>query len=177
MKKVPRRLCIVVAVLLAGLLIFSAVWYLTACRAYGRYMERCRSLPVWEEEFMRGYGSDAAGYNYNVKRPDFGSWTGNLGLGMPSIALENGEEIPYTDSLILWPSADGEWEIGAILYTYREDGDEIACTGHQLYIDTAGSYIPYGDASDADNAALLEEHRENVTLLLERARELWGPEI
>ena len=30
-------------------------------------------------------------------------------------------------------------------------------------------------ASDADNAALLEEHRENVTLLLERARDLWGP--
>ena len=176
MKRLQRRLCIVGSAILAGLLIFSMVWYLTAYRAYDGYMERCRSLPVWQEEFIRGYGSDAAGYNYNVKRPDFGSWTGNLGLGMPCLVLENGEEIPYVDELILWPHAEDEWEIGVILYTYDQNGEEIICTGHQLYIDAAGNYLPHGDAADADSAALLEEHRENVMLLLERARDLWGPE-
>ena len=64
MKRLQRRLCIVGAAILAGLLIFIMVWYLTAYRAYNGYMERCRSLPVWQEEFIRGYGSDAAGYNY-----------------------------------------------------------------------------------------------------------------
>ena len=63
-----------------------------------------------------------------------------------------------------------------ILYTYDQNGEEIICTGHQLYIDAAGNYLPHRDAADADSAALLEEHRENVMLLLERARDLGGPE-
>ena len=47
--------------------------------------------------------SDEAGYSFTVKRPGFLHWTGNLALSAPNIRLENGEEIWFTDALIIWP--------------------------------------------------------------------------
>ena len=63
-----------------------------------------------------------------------------------------------------------------ILYEYDFQADGVTCAGRQLYITAGGKYLPYGEAAeDAANAQLLEEHRENVTRLLDRARTIWGP--
>ena len=118
---------------------------------------------------------DSEGFTCNVARPGFLSWTGNLGIGLPGLTLETGEEVVFTDSLLIWPRMTGDPELGVILYEYdfREDG--VTCASRQLYITAAGKYRPYGDpADDTANEALLEEHRENVEALLARAREIWG---
>lgn len=171
-----RRLLRLLALLLAAFALLSAAWYLTAYRPYDAYVSALRAQPGWREApALPECGVDGKGYTCNVARPGFLHWTGNLGIGMPNLVLENGEGVGFTDSLIIWPRMTGEPELGVILYEYdfRENG--VTCASRQLYITAAGEYRPYGDgAEDAANARLLEEHRENVETLLSRAREIWG---
>jgi len=172
----PRCLLRLLALLLAAFALLSAVWYFTAYRPYDVYMEALRAQPGWREApALPGCGTDGEGYNCNVARPGFLHWTGNLGIGMPNLTLENGEEVGFTDSLLIWPRMTGEPELGVLLFEYDFQEDGVTCAGHQLYITAAGEYRPYGDAAeDAANAQLLAEHQENVETLLSRAREIWG---
>ena len=171
-----RCLLRLLALLLAAFALLSAVWYVTAYRPYDAYVEALRAQPGWRED--PGFpecGVDGEGYTCNVARPGFLHWTGNLGIGLPALALENGEEVLFTDSLIIWPRMFGEPEVGVILYEYDFQEGGVTCNGHQLYISPDGTYIPYGDeAEDAANQAVLAAHRENVETLLSRAREIWG---
>ena len=171
-----RHLIRLLALLLAAFALLSAVWYFTAYRPYDAYAEALRAQPGFQED--PGFpecGIDGEGYTCNVARPGFLHWTGNLGIGLPALTLENGEEVGFTDSLIIWPRMTGEPELGVILYEYDVQEDSVTCTGHQLYIAPDGTYIPYGDAAeDAANQAVLETHRENVEALLSRARKIWG---
>ena len=169
-------LLLLLAMLLVAFALLSAVWYVTAYRPYDDYVEALRAQPGFRED--PGFpecGVDGEGCTCNVARPGFLHWTGNLGIGLPALTLENGEEVGFTDSLIIWPQLFGEPELGVILFAYDVQEDGVTCASRQLYITAAGEYIPYGDeAEDAANARLLEEHRENVETLLSRAREIWG---
>ena len=171
-----RRSLKLLAVLLTAFALFSAVWYFTAYRPYDAYVEDLMAQPGFREDpAFPGCGTDGEGYTCNVARPGFLHWTGNLGGGLPNVTMENGEEIGFTDTLLIWPRMTGEPELGVILYEYDFQEDGVACTGHQLYITPEGKYIPYGDgAEDAANEALLTERRENVETLLSRAREIWN---
>ena len=105
----PRRFLRLLALLLAAFALLSAVWYFTAYRPYDVYMEALRAQPGWREApALPGCGTDGEGYNCNVARPGFLHWTGNLGIGMPNLTLENGEEVGFTDSLLIWPRMTGE---------------------------------------------------------------------
>ncbi len=147
-------------VLLTAFALLFTVWYLTAYRPYDAYAEALRAQPGWRED--PGFpecGVDSEGFTCNVARPGFLSWTGNLGIGLPNLVLETGEEVVFTDSLLIWPRMTGDPELGVILYEYdfREDG--VICASRQLYITAAGEYRPYGDpADDTANEALLEWH-------------------
>lgn len=171
-----RRFPRLLALLLAAFALLSGAWYFTAYRPYDDYVEALRAQPGFRED--PGFpecGVDAGGYTCNVARPAFLHWTGNLGIGLPALTLEDGEEVVFTDSLIIWPHLFEEPELGVILYEYDIQAGGVTCASHQLYITAAGEYRPYGDAAeDAANARLLEEHRENVTRLLDRAGEVWG---
>ena len=170
-----RHLIRLLALLLAALALLSGVWYVTAWRPYDVYVEALRAQPGFQENpVFPACGVDGEGYTCNVARPAFLHWTGNLGIGLPSLTLENGEEAGFTDSLIIWPKLAGEPELGVILYEYDVQADGVRCTGRQLHITPAGEYLPYGDpAEDAANEALLAERRESVEALLARAREIW----
>ncbi len=172
----PRRFLCLLALVLAAFALLSGAWYFTAYRPYDAYVEALRTQPGWREDpAFPGCGVDAGGYTCNVARPAFLHWTGNLGIGLPALMLEDGEEVVFTDSLIIWPHLFEEPELGVILYEYDIQAGGVICASHQLYITAAGEYRPYGDAAeDAANARLLEEHRENVTRLLDRAGEVWG---
>ena len=156
----PRRFLRLLALLLAAFALLSAVWYFTAYRPYDVYMEALRAQPGWREApALPGCGTDGEGYNSNVA----------------NLTLETGEEVGFTESLLIWPRMTGEPELGVLLFEYDFQEDGVTCAGHQLYITAAGEYRPYGDAAeDAANAQLLAEHQENVETLLSRAREIWG---
>ena len=171
-----RKWIVVAGALLCGVLIAASIlWYFTAYRPYDRYAEALKTLPGWQEsEVSRESGSDEAGYSFTVKRPGFLHWTGNLALSAPNIRLENGEEIWFTDALIIWPLSGGGTEQGVILCEYGLRRDGADCVSRQLYITPEGDYIPWGDeAEDLANEALLAEHRDTVETLLDRARTLW----
>ena len=171
-----RRGLKLLAVLLTVFALLSAVWYFTAYRTYDAYVSALRAQPGWREDpAFPACGVDGEGYACNVARPGFLSWTGNLGVGLPALALENGEEVGFTDALLIWPRLFGEPEMGVILYEYDFQADGVNCTGRQMYITPEGEYLPYGDgAEDAANEALLAERRENVETLLSRAGEIWN---
>ena len=93
----PRRFLRLLALLLAAFALL-----------YDVYMEALRAQPGWREApALPGCGTDGEGYNCNVARPGFLHWTGNLGIGMPNLTLENGEEVGFTDSLLIWPRMTG----------------------------------------------------------------------
>lgn len=171
-----RRLLRLLALLLAAFAVFSAAWYVTAYRPYDAYVEALRAQPGFRED--PGFpecGVDSEGFTCNVARPGFLHWTGNLGIGLPSLTLETGEEVVFTDSLLIWPRMAAEPELGVILYEYDVQEDGVSCIGHQLYITPEGDYIPYGDgAEDAANEALMAARRESVEALLARAQEIWS---
>ena len=170
-----RHLIRLLALLLAAFALLSAVWYFTAYRPYDAYAEALRAQPGFQEDpAFPECGVDGQGFACNVARPGFLHWTGNLGIGLPSLTLENGEEAGFTDSLLIWPKLTGEPELGVILYEYEVQADGVRCTGRQMYIDGEGAYLPWGDpAEDAANEALLAERRESVETLLARARAIW----
>ena len=171
-----RRLLRLLALLLAAFALLSAAWYLTAYRPYDAYVSALRAQPGWREApALPECGVDGEDYTCNVARPGFLSWTGNLGISLPALTLENGEEVVFTESLLIRPRMTGEPELGVILYEYdfRENG--VTCASRQLYITAAGEYHPYGDgAEDAANEALLAARRESVEALLSRAQEIWS---
>ena len=165
----------ILVLLFAAFALLSAVWYGSAYRPYDTYAEALRAQPGWwEDPAFPGCGVDGEGYSCIVARPGFLSWTGNLGIGLPDLALEDGEENSPTDFLIIWPKPGGGTEQGVILYEYEFQEDGVDRTGHQLYISPDGTYLPYGvPEEDAANEAVLEAHREKVERLLSRAREIW----
>lgn len=171
-----KRIAAAGALLCGALIAVSILWYFTAYRPYDRYAEALRTLPGWQENpTSPESGNDEAGYSFTVKRPGFLNWTGNLALGAPNIRLENGEEIWFTDTLIIWPLSGGGTEQGVILYEYELRQDGADCASRQLYITPEGDAIPWGDeAEDRVDEALLAEHRNTVEALLDRARMLWG---
>ena len=129
-----RHLIRLLALLLAALALLSGVWYVTAWRPYDVYVEALRAQPGFQENpVFPACGVDGEGYTCNVARPAFLHWTGNLGIGLPSLTLENGEEAGFTDSLIIWPKLAGEPELGVILYEYDVQADGVRCTGRQLH--------------------------------------------
>ena len=119
-----RRFLRLLALLLAAFALFSAVWHFTAYRPYDAYVSALRAQPGWREDpAFPGCGTDGEGYTCNVARPGFLHWTGNLGIGLPALTLESGEEIGYTDSLLIWPRLFRAPEAGVILYEYDFQAD------------------------------------------------------
>lgn len=101
--------------------------------------------------------TDADGYDYSVKYPDYLSITGNLSIVSPST-----DDNPFVDALIIWPEIFGGCEYGVLL----EEGEEEL----QIYINTDGSAV-YPEDSEATS-----RHKETIDALLQRARKMWDLE-
>lgn len=68
----------------------------------------------------------------------------------------------FTDTLLIWPLADGGYEYGVLLY---EEGQSA-----QIYVDRHGKALNQADGE------IIAQHKENISDLLEKARRLWGLE-
>ena len=101
--------------------------------------------------------TDAEGFDYGVKYPDYLTLTGNLSVGLPST-----EETMFTDCLIIWPKAFGGYEYGVILYPGEES--------FSIYIHGDGSAV-YPEDSE-----LVARYQETIDTLLCRAVEMWDLE-
>ena len=172
MKKQIKIILIVLTALIAAFGAVSLIWYYTAFRPYDRYVDQLEEhYSVNQIDSFRSYAEDEAGYSYYIKRPDFWSWSGNLSVSIPVFQLGSGDEMPYVDGLLLWPKGDS-CELGVMLYEYSEDERGVTANGVQLYLDGEGNYLPDGTA-DEEGQAVLDRHRENVDVLLEKLYQTW----
>lgn len=92
------------------------------------------------------------GYTYNVKKPSYLHYTGNLG-----VANNKTREL-----LIIWPSVFGGYEHGFVLH---EDG-----AVYEIYVDENMEPI---DKNDLYTIQKIKEHKNGMKELLSRANEMW----
>ncbi len=143
--------------LLALFILINAVWFIWRTVKYGAY---CKGLE--KNEFAtwivpRYKHTDADGFDYNVKYPEYLSFTGNLGVGSPG----EGDNL-FTDGLIIWPKVSGGYEYGVMIM--EED------QGFQIYIHADGSAVYPKDSE------VVARNQERISALLRRAEEMWDLE-
>ncbi len=140
--------------LLALFVLLNICWFVWRAEKYGAYSEGMEKNYFSTRIVPRYKYTDADGYDYGVKYPDYLSLTGNLSVGLPTT-----EEDMFTDFLVIWPKFSGGYEYGV---SVEADGVE-----HQIYINADGSAVHKEDSGVVDRC------QENIDALLLRAREMW----
>lgn len=132
-------------VILGIFLFINLVWLLFVNVKYGQYT---KSVP--KNEFGIYGARDEEGFSYNVKKPGYLQWTGNLG-----VTSKDG------DTLILWPKIMGGYEYGVILSV----DDAI----YQITIDSNMQPVK----NDENEKALVRDHQDTIHLLFQKAESKW----
>ena len=95
------------------------------------------------------------GYTYNVKIPDYLSFTGNLGI----------QKRQDSDcALIIWPGIFKETEYGV----FHEDEN-----GRSYAVELTADAEPAANTSDEEKW-LVDKHRDKIDDLLDRASRQWN---
>ena len=126
--------------------VYNLIWYFTTQVKYSTYSENM-------DEFIpnRSYvleGED--GYLYNVKYPDYLSFTGNLGVS------NNNNEV----SIIIWPSIFGEDKYGLKIDTIDDS--------YEIIIDREMK------AEVSEDDKIIEKYKEEIEKLFQKADERWN---
>ena len=129
-------------------------WRMVKYDSYSKGMEK-NVFATWI--VPRYMHTDAEGYDYSVKYPDYLSFTGNMCVGLPAK-----DENPFTDFIVIWPKVFGGYKYGASLTVGGEN--------YQIYINEDGSAV-YPE----DNA-IVASCQEHINDLLRKAGEMWDLE-
>lgn len=143
-KNKAKKVVLIIAIIVLLFGIYNLLWYFTTQSKYTNYSEGMDEF-VANKSYVLNPGN---GYLYNVKYPDYLTFTGNL-----AVADENNEV-----SLIIWPSFYGEDEYG-IRITTNDDSYEIM-------IDK--------DMKSVENNDILDKYKKEIRMLFQKADEKWG---
>ena len=147
MKRYVKR---ITAVLLALFVAYNLFWVAVVGSVYRDFLPGTREVYP-----LRTYAiDDLDGYTFNVKIPDYLSFTGNLGV-QPK---EGGQ-----CALIIWPGIFRETRYGAFLPVGEGNF-------YGVYLTEDGKALP--DAPERIRR-LVEENREDIDELFTRADTLW----
>ncbi|MDL2233446.1 hypothetical protein LJC63_07695, partial [Ruminococcaceae bacterium OttesenSCG-928-L11] len=150
-----KKITLTVCVVLALFALLNIGWFAWRAVKYAPYSTAMTQNAFSDVIVPRYAFVDDEGYNYNVKYPDYLSFTGNISVGMPA-----SDDNLFTDALIIWPLASGGYEYGVLLYEESE--------GYQIYIDSQGNAVNRNDDE------VIERHKDNIGTLLQRAEEMWS---
>lgn len=145
------KLWTVLLVIVGLFVLYNLVWLLLVWNTYHGFTEGMRELQPCQTYVI----DEKDGYTYNVKIPDYLSFTGNLGVH------------PYEDSeyaLIIWPGIFKETTCGAFLPTPNGASQGVMLTADGM---------PEEDAPEQIKQ-LVAENREALDLLFAKAREQWA---
>lgn len=150
MKPSARTVTIVLFVLLVLFGLYNILWFAVVGSTYRDF------LPGMKEIYpLSTYAiDDLDGYTYNVKIPDYLSFTGNLGV-QPSCVGEA--------ALIIWPGILKDTEYGVIIPT---EGGSF----RKVYLTQDGTVLP---EAPEDIRALVAQNRDTIDELFARAEILW----
>lgn len=150
-----KKLLIAGGLVLSIFILSNICWFGWRSIKYDKYTENMEENTFTTVITPRYAYKDGEGYDYLVKYPDYLSFTGNLSVGMPVV-----DDDPFTDALLVWPQLDGNYEYGLLIY--EED------SGYQIYIDAQGN------ALDDTYNEVIERHKDDIDMLLEKADDMWG---
>lgn len=128
--------------------IYNAFWLIYTGTTYGKLSEGMIEDPKWVSYHI----IEDSGYIYSVKYPNYLSLTGNVAISSPDDRF----------SMIIWPRIFKD-EYGIMLADEENNSYEIMVNKD-------------GEAQIADNQAILDAHRDQVSLLLDKASSKW-PEL
>ena len=157
MKARKRAVLRAILCILALIIALNAGWYVWRMVKYGAYSRGMEENYFSSWIVPRYKHTDADGYDYGVKYPDYLSFTGNLSVGLPAI-----DDNPFTDFLIIWPKLSGGYEYGVSI---TEDGQN-----YQIYIHADGSAV------HPEDSEVVARNQETINALLLRAKEMWDIE-
>ena len=150
-KKSALRIVLCIA---AIFLLLNAGWYGWRTVRYGAFTKGMEQNDLGTWIVPRYLHTDADGYDYSVKYPDYLSVTGNLSVGLPAE-----DDNPFTDFLVIWPKVFGGYEYGISL----TEGE----TNYQIYIHADGSAV------DPRQREIAERNKETIEDLLQKADAVW----
>lgn len=155
--KLWKKVLAVVLFVIAVFLIINIVWYIGRENKYSDYSKGMNESMLSTFLTPRYDFVDEEGFTYGVKYPDYLSNTGNLSVAFPAV-----DDNPYTDGLIVW--IDGKkYEYGVILYDNENQ--------YMVEIDESGNEL------NEEDHAVVEDHKENIILLLNKAKKYWNLKV
>lgn len=145
MKKKKSKIIIAVSSIFVLFSIFNLLWYLSY-KNYSNYSENL-------EEFVprKSYVLKKEGYLFNVKYPDYLSFTGNLAVAT------NDEKI----ALIIWPSYFGKTKYGIQI----EDEDKMI---HSIMIEKNRKAV------NSKDRKMIESNMVDIKSLFQKSEVMWG---
>lgn len=129
--------------------VWNIVWLIMTNNRYESFLE---AVP---KSKLGNHIIKIDGYSYNVKRPDYLSFTGNLGINNP----EEGK------SLIIWPLINGGYEYGIRIQKGKE--------AYEFYLNEQLEPI---DKDNKQAAKLVQEFKPEIAALFEKANSMWDLE-
>ena len=133
--------------LLLIVLVYHGVWFANRCLIYYPLTE---NIPKHVSGVYAYYDPESK-YNYNVKFPNYLSFTGNL-----AISSNNGE------GLIIWPGFFGKDYTYGLMLEYK---GKI----HQIYVDNMMNPID----TDPDKKEILDANKDTAQALKQGAQIIW----
>lgn len=149
MKKFFKNKVIIVSCLVIVVFgLYNAVWYLGTVVKYDQYVKGMDEFAPKLSYVLTGED----GYLYNVKYPDYLYFTGNLAVAKPDDTI----------ALLIWPSKLlGEVKYGVQIQV-NEQGDL-----ENIMVDTNMRPL------DAYYNDLLDEHKDDIKILMDKANKKW----
>ena len=162
-KRTVIILCVIIAlaIIVGGISLF---WYCRRSQQYETFKTDIVSAADanrFDKSIYKEMGymfEDGDSYVYSITLPGYLSMTGNLSVAAPMT-----KDTEYSDSLIIWVEGwfETEYEYGLLL-------EEVHGIQYQIYIDKNGNAL---DPSDEE---ILENHRESIQILFDKANAMWG---
>lgn len=151
MKKIfKKKLIITVGVIIILFGTYNLIWYKIVFDKYNNYIVDMKEIYA-----NRTYAIDNKdGYTFNVKIPDYLSFTGNLGVQ------------PYEGggcSLIIWPGIFEETTYGVFITSDNGRNQSVMLTEERMPLSDAPEHIKQ----------LVEENRDEINVLFDQAFDLW----
>ena len=142
---------IIVGIIILLFVFYNLFWYAVVWNKYSGFIDNMKEL-YWHRTYVI---DDFEGYTYNVKIPDYLSYTGNLGIH----ASQNSD-----CALLIWPGIFKETEYGVFI----EDGD-----GRSYAIELTENHEAKPDATEKE-FQLVDEYKEKIDLLFDLAALQWS---
>lgn len=135
----------ILVVTVAAFAIWNLGWFIITKAVYSEFLEA-----VPKNEFGK-YVMEEKGYLFNVKKPGYLSFTGNLGV------TEKGS----MNGLIIWPEIFGGYKYGVRL----QQDDEV----YEIYLDEHMKLVN----EDEFTNQLYEKYQKEIESLFSEANQVW----